>query len=200
MRSDGELLRLESDVLGIPEDGEAVVAQTSDGHTFAVLGAGLDPGFTEADALRLRPGGDGDPSYLVVPPLRHEFPVEVLDHRHAERVRGLRPGNWTAEEWAELLDGGAGAPWTMVVEDGQVVSICHTPRRTAAGAEAGTWTAPGHRGRGHAAATTVAWARILAPDCPLLFYSTSADNRSSQRVAERLGLRPLGRLWRVPLT
>ncbi|WP_425568158.1 GNAT family N-acetyltransferase [Nonomuraea rubra] len=63
------------------------------------------------------------------------------------------------------------------------------------GAEAGTWTSPPYRGRGYAAATTSAWADQL-PGIHL-FYSTSADNHSSQRVARRLALRPLGRLWHL---
>ncbi|MFF4779172.1 hypothetical protein ACFY05_40780 [Microtetraspora fusca] len=47
------------------------------------------------------------------------------------------------------------------------------------------------------AATTTAWAGLLSADCPHLFYSTSADNLSSQRVAGRLGLRAIGRLWKL---
>lgn len=141
----------------------------------------------------------GGPSYLVCPPLGSHPPVPVLrsDSHNAHSVRSLRPDNWEPQEWDELVGGSAGAPWAMVVQDGQVVSICHTPRRTPTGAEAGTWTAPAFRGRGYAAAATAAWADLLAADCPYLFYSTSADNRSSQRVAERLGLRHLGWLWKL---
>ncbi|MFF3665559.1 GNAT family protein [Microtetraspora malaysiensis] len=47
------------------------------------------------------------------------------------------------------------------------------------------------------AATTAAWADLLSADCPHLFYSTSADNLSSQRVAGRLGLRAIGWLWKL---
>ncbi|WP_285705441.1 GNAT family N-acetyltransferase [Microtetraspora sp. NBRC 16547] len=112
----------------------------------------------------------------------------------------MRPGNWEPEEWEELVGGGEGAPWSMIIEGDQVVSICHTPRRTSAGAEAGTWTSPAFRGRGYAAATTAAWADLLSTECPHLFYSTSADNHSSQRVAERLGLRHIGWLWKLTRT
>ena len=65
------------------------------------------------------------------------------------------------------------------------------------GAEAGTWTDPDFQRRGYAAAVTAAWASLFAPTGRQLFYSTSADNRSSQRVAERLGLHPIGWLWKI---
>lgn len=142
------------------------------------------------------------PSYLVSPPMRYGDSAAVLrsDSPDASRVRSARPDNWTAEEWNELLTGGAGAPWAMIVDHGRVVSMCHTPRSSSAGAEAGTWTNPEFRGRGYAAAATAAWADLLAATCPYLFYSTSADNHSSQRVAERLGLRQLGWLWKLSRT
>lgn len=172
-------------------------------------------------------GGDavsvsGGPSYAVNPPVRYDVPVEVLrsdDPAHVRHVRPLRPGNWEPGEWDELCDGGEGAPWAMIVEDvqtagdgeavshgqaarvsepaggRQVVAICHSARNTLAGAEAGTWTSPAYRGRGYAAITTSAWAELL-PGVQL-FYSTSADNHSSQRVAARLGLRGIGWLWKL---
>lgn len=115
-------------------------------------------------------------------------------------LRAANPGNWEPVEWDELLDGRLG-PWTMVLDgqDGEVVtSICHTPGPLAPrAAECGVWTRPGWRGLGHAAATAAAWAEILRPSGRTLFYSTDADNRSSQRVAARLGLRPIGWTWRL---
>ncbi|MFC7327966.1 GNAT family N-acetyltransferase [Marinactinospora rubrisoli] len=56
---------------------------------------------------------------------------------------------------------------------------------------------PGHRGRGHAASVTAHWATEFAEDRRRLFYSTSAENTSSQRVAARLGLRRLGWIWKL---
>ncbi|MET8868277.1 GNAT family protein [Nonomuraea sp. NPDC004580] len=137
-------------------------------------------------------------SYVVEGPVRFGVPAEVVtsaSDAHARLVRPLRPADWAPDEWDELVAGGEGAPWAMILENGEVVSICHTARNTPGGAEAGTWTSPAHRGRGHAAATTAAWASLL-PDVRL-YYSTSADNRSSQRVAERLGLRLIGHLWKL---
>ncbi|RSO25385.1 hypothetical protein DMH15_30385 [Streptomyces sp. WAC 06725] len=100
---------------------------------------------------------------------------------------------------ADLLDGKLG-PWAMALDPAdpaRVVSICHTPCWTDHGAEAGTWTRPGHRGRGHAATVTAAWSRLQAPTGRHLFYSTSDTNRSSRNVAARLGLAPLGHLWKL---
>src|SRR4029078_8440652 len=78
------------------------------------------------------------------------------------------------------------------------VSICHTPgplRPRAA--ECGVWTQPSARGRGYAAATAAVWDDLLRPTGRILFYSADATNRSSQRVAERLRLRPIGWTWRL---
>lgn len=144
----------------------------------------------------------GGPSYLLSPPIRYERPAVVLrsDSPDAASVRGARPDNWEPDEWEELVTGGTGAPWAMIIDHGRVATICHTPRRSAIGAEAGTWTDPEYRGRGYAAAATAAWADLLAGSCPYLFYSTSTDNHSSQRVAERLRLRHLGWLWKLSRT
>ncbi|MFC5826580.1 GNAT family N-acetyltransferase [Nonomuraea insulae] len=129
-------------------------------------------------------GGHGEPATHGEParqgeparygePARHEQAPEgghIAGHEQAARVSGLAGGR-------------------------QVVAICHSARNTPAGAEAGTWTSPAYRGRGYAAITTAAWAELL-PGIQL-FYSTSADNHSSQRVAARLGLRGIGWLWKL---
>ncbi|MFK8846569.1 GNAT family N-acetyltransferase [Streptomyces sp. Ac-502] len=152
------------------------------------------------------------PSYLIHPDrIRHTptAPVVRSDAADPAAVASLRtanPGNWGADEWHDLLDGKLGW-WAMALDpaapppdagrSAHVVSICHTPCWTDHGAEAGTWTRPGHRGQGHAATVTAAWSRLLAPTGRHLFYSTSGTNRSSQHVAARLGLRPLGHLWKL---
>jgi Acetyltransferase (GNAT) domain len=171
-----------------------------------LLSGGESPA-TRLDNEVAASGGTGDgvvvssgPSYVLSPPVQAGVEVEVLrsdEPAHARLVRPLRPETWEPEKWDVLVSGGEGSPWAMIVEDGQVVAVCHTPRLTPLGAEAGTWTSPSYRGRGYAAATTATWAELL-PGIQL-FYSTSADNRSSQRVAERLGLRQLGWFWKLTL-
>lgn len=139
------------------------------------------------------------PSYLIeedvafAPSVR----LERSDAADVAALRGANPGNWQAIEWDELLDGRLG-PWTLALDGGRVVSLCHTPRPLSPrAAECGVWTDPAFRGRGHAAAVTAAWAALVRPTGRWLFYSTDAANRSSQRVAERLRLRPLGWTWRL---
>ncbi|HVM33932.1 MAG TPA: GNAT family N-acetyltransferase [Actinomycetota bacterium] len=85
----------------------------------------------------------------------------------------------------------------MATSDRRIIAICHTPESSDQGAEAGVWTHPDFRGRGHAATVTAAWATLMGPTGKVLFYSTSRTNLSSQRVADRLGLPLIGWLWQI---
>jgi predicted GNAT family acetyltransferase len=86
------------------------------------------------------------------------------------------------EPWCVALDGNENA----------IASMCYAARLGDKGAEAGVYTFPRYRSRGLAAAVTASWASMAALNNRELFYSTSAANRSSQRVAARLGLRLIG--------
>jgi RimJ/RimL family protein N-acetyltransferase len=115
----------------------------------------------------------------------------------AEELRTRVPQRaWSLDDWQLLLDGSFG-PWAAAIITGQVIAFGHTARLTDRGAEVGVWTDPEFRGQGHAAAVTAAWASLLATTGRHLFYSTSADNLSSQRVTSRLGLRPIGWRWQL---
>jgi hypothetical protein len=118
----------------------------------------------------------GGPSYLIPPAVAFESEAEVIDSDDPgrDRLRDANPGNW----------------------EPRVTSICHTPAWSDIAADAGVWTDPDFRGNGLAAATTVAWFRLITATGRTAFYSTSSWNRSSQRVAARLGLRPIGWLWK----
>jgi RimJ/RimL family protein N-acetyltransferase len=140
------------------------------------------------------------PSYFVPPTTA--FDSEAAVHRsvdgNTDALRNHWPqgSSWSVEDWTQLLDGSFG-PWAVATIGGRVIAICHSARLTDRGAEAGVWTDPEFRGQGHGAAATAAWAALLAPSGRHLFYSTSADNLSSQRVAARLNLRPIGWMWRL---
>ena len=139
------------------------------------------------------------PYYLFEPGVLVEVttPIVRSDAPLDERLRSLNPGNWDDDEWDDLLDGTLG-PWAMALLDGRIVSICHTPRpMTERAAECGVWTDPDYRGRGLATEVAATWADILHPSGRFLFYAHDAQNVASRHVAARLGLRPIGRIWRL---
>jgi len=140
------------------------------------------------------------PSYLIPDGTTFDCSVciRTSSDGHNEDLRPLNPpaASWEPGEWDDLLDGDLG-PWAMATAGGRIVSICHAARLTARAAEAGVWTAPDHRGRGYAAGVTAAWSALFPVGERHLFYSTSSANTSSQQVAARLNLRPIGWTWRL---
>jgi hypothetical protein len=83
-------------------------------------------------------------------------------------------------------------PWCVALEAGHIAAVAFAARLGAIAAEVGVYTFPGYRGRGLAAAVTARWSSLPALGDRRLFYSTQTTNRSSQRVADRLGLARLG--------
>ncbi|MEX2245700.1 MAG: GNAT family N-acetyltransferase [Dehalococcoidia bacterium] len=140
------------------------------------------------------------PSYVIPPGTAFEATAEIhrSDGESTEALRdhAVERAGWSLEEWDLLLDGSYG-PWAVAAIGERIISICHTSRLTDRGAEAGLWTDPEFRGQGHGAAATAAWASLMAPSGRHVFYSTSADNVSSQRVAARLRLHPIGWMWQL---
>jgi GNAT acetyltransferase-like protein len=88
-------------------------------------------------------------------------------------------------------------PWCVALDGGEIASIAFAARLSAVGAEVGVYTFPKYRGRGFAAAVTASWASLESLNRRALFYSTAKSNRSSQRVASRLGLRRIGSSFRI---
>ena len=80
------------------------------------------------------------------------------------------------------------APWCAMLVDGTIASLAFAARLGRAGAEIGVHTFPPWRSRGLAAAAAAHWAGHPDLAGKALFYSTAFDNRSSRRVAGRLGL------------
>ncbi|MGO9450586.1 MAG: GNAT family N-acetyltransferase [Candidatus Binataceae bacterium] len=83
-------------------------------------------------------------------------------------------------------------PWCIAIESEEVAAIAFAARLGSTGAEIGVYTFPEFRARGFAAAVTASWSSLPSLNGRALFYSTSRSNRSSQRVAARLGLRMIG--------
>ncbi len=139
------------------------------------------------------------PSYLVqsTPALPSEAQLFTSAQPAPSLMSAGRPRAWwQPHEWEDLMAGRLG-PWAIAMDGPRVVALCHTPRAGHGAAEAGVWTHPDARRRGHATAVTAAWAGIARRDHGVLFYSTSERNSASQGVARRLGLRPLGWIWQV---
>ncbi len=113
--------------------------------------------------------------------------------------RPLEPppdAGWEPAEWRMLLAGRLG-PWAMSMASEHIAAICFSSRLTDVAAEAGLRTEPEFRRQGHGAAATAAWARLVIETDRIAFYSTSADNLASQRVAASLGLRSIGWRWQL---
>jgi hypothetical protein len=103
--------------------------------------------------------------------------------------RGLRPA------FAELgfrAEDELWPPWCVALDGDEPAAIAFSARLSPVGAEVGVFTAPAARGRGFAAAATEGWAASPALRGRVRFYSTSLENGSSQRVAERLALELVG--------
>jgi hypothetical protein len=88
-------------------------------------------------------------------------------------------------------------PWSVAIADGEIASVCITARLADEGVEAGITTLPAFRGRGLASVATAAWATHSAHGARTRFYSVRRDNIPSRRVAEKLGLFPVGVSYRV---
>lgn len=123
---------------------------------------------------------DGGPAYCF-PDLIEERPGAVaVTGENAHVLRRWLPA-WLPDVSAEL-------PLMTVLVDGSAVAVCACSRLPGEATEAGVETHPAFRGRGHAATVTAAWAQVMRDRGVAPLYSTSWDNRASQRVAAKLGL------------
>ncbi len=138
----------------------------------------------------------GGPTFIVPPGFeyKHDVTVACSDTPEGEAlVAGLVADMPTALAELEFLTrADFDEPWCLAHHDGEVASMAQTVRLSPDGAESGIVAVPEWRGRGFAAAAVSEWA--LRPDLSdhVLFYSTDSKNVSSQRVAQRLGLRLFG--------
>ena len=83
-------------------------------------------------------------------------------------------------------------PCMGVLEEGRVVSLCCSVRKSSKAEEAGVETLASYRGKGYAACAVAGWAQAVKDKSRVPFYSTSWDNKASQHVAQKLDLIPFG--------
>lgn len=142
----------------------------------------------------------GGPSHLIESLPAVSAGATVADSAAPAGAGTHPPPNWDPAQWDALL-GGALGPWAMLLDQAEVLSICHTRRDSAAGAEAGLWIRPRFTGSGHAVVAVARWAALMRKrDDRPLFCSTSDANDSTQRLAVSLGLRHLGWIWSLHTT
>lgn len=125
---------------------------------------------TIAAALGARTLRHSGPSYVFedhIRPVASSARVIRSDAAGRDELRRANPGNWEPVEWDELLDGLLG-PWAMVVDGGEVLSICHTPvPMTDQATECGVWTPPGRARARLRRSDSVGVGRAVGPDAPL---------------------------------
>jgi hypothetical protein len=134
--------------------------------------------------------------------LRYEHPAMIV---RGDSVEGEQMLARLAERGLpqSMLDAGFKGvgdfwePWCVALADDEIASIAFAARIGDVGAEIGVYTFPTFRARGFAAAVTASWSSLPCLNGRALFYSTARSNRSSQRVAARLGLRMIGASVRI---
>ncbi|MEV4313393.1 GNAT family N-acetyltransferase [Actinocrispum sp. NPDC049592] len=192
-----ELLRLEAETIWGREAGGLgcgtvfATATTFDGRTELLDGHPEITPETPAIITAAR-------CWILTPPARLPSapPGLALVHDH----RDLRaPTGWDPDEWRLLLAGERG-PWAALVDDDDVVSLARCARLTERAAEVGVRTQDAYQGRGLASIVVRAWAKLVAADGRVLFYSALADNHASHRVAAKCGAEPLGLLCRLGIS
>jgi predicted GNAT family acetyltransferase len=119
----------------------------------------------------------------------------IKDDMPSERVTLVTEAN------PEILQNGfeklieelpAWQPFVALVRENRAVSVCRSVRITAEAHEAGVETLPEFRGNGYAAEVVAGWARLVRKSGAIPLYSTSWENKASQAVARKLGLKCYG--------
>ena len=89
------------------------------------------------------------------------------------------------------------APLAATIYQDKAVSICYCARINAKAAEAGVETAESYRGRGFAGFAVARWAHVIGRQGLIPLYSTSWENISSQRIAQKLQMFHYGENWSI---
>ncbi|HJW41797.1 MAG TPA: hypothetical protein VJ476_11285 [Rhizomicrobium sp.] len=107
-----------------------------------------------------------------------------IDDTNAEFLHG------GLEEWLPVV--AAGVPLFAAIEGDHAVAVCATVNASRRAHSAGVETVPAYRGRGFAGRAVAGWANAVRALGCTPFYATTFDNISSQLVARRLNLSPVG--------
>lgn len=120
--------------------------------------------------------------------LAYHFPDKIIPPTNVVRITSENAQLLRDEFSEEIPDLDITQPFMAVVEDGRVVSLCHSVRLSSQAHEAGLETLEAYRRRGYAVAVVAAWAAAIRALGLIPFYSTEWNNVASQNVARKLGL------------
>jgi hypothetical protein len=124
------------------------------------------------------------PAYVFLNNINRPFGAKKVTKENKHLLLEGFPTIFEQLEWRQ--------PCFGIIEDGFVVSVCCSARRSSSAAEASVETLEEYRGRGYSVQTAIAWANALQKEGIIPLYSTSWDNFSSQAVAKKLKLYPYG--------
>ena len=130
---------------------------------------------------------DSGPAYIFASTAEPECDAILVDSDNTDVLLHAYSDNIPAIEYVQ--------PCYCVLEASHAVSICQTVRRWPGNAEAGLDTLPSHKSKGYAVRAAAAWGCAVRAAGDTAWYSTSWDNKASQRVAEKLGLMQIAVEW-----
>ena len=160
----------------------------------------------EREALFLRAS-----EALTLPPTEHVAPHtsrEVVLHQQASPTMSVAAAQHVArlltpddQALVEIFEPGEVSyyfhpdrrPLIGVIVEGRLLSLAHSSRRTAEACELGIDTLPEARRKGYALAATLLWAASVTQEDLVPFYSASAENTASLRLASAAGYRAFAR-------
>ncbi|MEZ4736561.1 MAG: GNAT family N-acetyltransferase [Caldilineaceae bacterium] len=129
------------------------------------------------------------PAYWIPADVTSPPEVVLIDDSTAHLLQSHFP--WATDSDPYYAMG----PVAAVIADGCAISICFCSRTPGQATEAGLETVTAYRGKGYAGAAVAGWAAAVRQRGWLPLYSTSWENRASQRVADKLGLVSYGEDW-----
>ncbi len=88
-------------------------------------------------------------------------------------------------------------PFVGIIDDGRLLCLAHSSRRTAAACELGIETHKEARRQGFALAATLVWAELVRREGLVPLYSALAANTASLRLAAAAGYRPFAHITTI---
>lgn len=120
--------------------------------------------------------------------LGYRYPEVIPRFEQVVRV-GEENAHWGAETFPWILEEYKDyQPMMVAIDDGKIVSVCHSPYCSQNAHVAGVDTHEGYRRNGYATAVAAEWGVAVRALGKIPIYSTGLDNVASQGVTRKVGL------------